>query len=88
MYYIGMMYQSNNQGVTVRVNGENTQYQAQTRIPLNTEAHIRFTYENGALTYSDGDETLTISDSNITPSTLLGLTIRSATVTNLKIYNI
>jgi hypothetical protein len=55
---------------------------------LNTEAHIVFTYENGALTYSDGDETLTISDSNITPSTLLGLTIRSATVTNLKIYNI
>ena len=87
-YYVGVMYQSNNQGVMVRVNGGNTQHKASTNIPLNTDAHIVFTYDNGELTYSDGDEVLTVFDSDVTPSKLMSASLRSATISNMKIYNL
>lgn len=87
-YVIGVLYQDQ-QGIRVRKNGSYTDSVfVSSRLSLNTTVTIKFTYNNGVLTYSDDDETVTLSDSTVTPSKLIQCSITSATLSNLKLYNI
>ena len=59
-----------------------------TRIPIEEDTHIKFTYDNGVMTYNDGDETITITNSEITPSKLLNMGQITSTISNVKLYPI
>jgi len=87
---VGVIYGSSQQGIIVRSNGStvNSVY-ASTRAPVGETSHIKFTYDNGVMTYSDGDETITLTDSTISPSKLLsGTIVQDGSVSNLKLYKI
>lgn len=86
--YVGAIY-STQQGIRVNQNGSTVAYiYANTRIPLDTTTHITFTYEDGVMTYSDGDETITLTNTDVTPSTLLNGGVLTGTVSNIKLYNL
>lgn len=86
---VGLIYRNTSQGIRVMKNGTDVAHSyASTSAPLGETAHIKFTYDNGVMTYSDGDETVTLTNTDVTPSTLLSGALVSSTVSNMKIYNI
>ena len=86
--YVGAIY-STQQGIRVNKNGSTIAYvYANSRIVLDEPTHITFSYKNGVMTYSDGDETITLTNTDVTPSTLLNGAVLTGTVSNIKLYPI
>ena len=86
--YVGAIYNTQ-QGIRVNKNGSTIAYvYANSRIVLNELTHIKFTYKDGAMTYTDGDETITLTNSEITPQTILNGAVISGEVSNIKLYPI
>ena len=88
-YVIGVIYGAD-QGIRVRKNGSYTDYVfTQSRVPLNTKTTLKFTYNNGVMTFTDDNETVTLTNNEITPSTLQGLTVsQGGEISNFKIYKL
>ena len=85
---VGLIY-STQQGIRVRSNGTDiaTEY-VSTRAVVGETSHIKFTYEDGVMTYNDGDETITLTNTTITPTQILNCTISNAELSNIKLYTI
>lgn len=86
---VGCIYNAN-QGIRVLSSGSETSHvYASTRATVGETVHIKFTYDNGAMTYNDGDETVTLTDTNVTPTKLLSSTIaNTSTISNVRVYPI
>ena len=86
---VGCIYNAN-QGIRVLSSGSETSHiYASTRATVGETVHIKFTYDNGAMTYNDGDETVTLTDTNVTPSKLISSTIaNTSTISNVRVYPI
>lgn len=87
---VGLAYhQSNSQGIDVMSVSEYIDFiYDSTPVNVGELVHIKFTYKNGFMTYSDGDETLSITNAVITPEKILDIGVRDATLSNMKLYPI